>query len=203
MARVDNRRKAEIVLVCGGSGSGKSVWVKRRIRKEPRVLVFDVKREYGGTGTGFHTVTRQRELIACLKRAGSGRGRYAYVGARAHFDWFCRAAFAWGDCVVVAEELASYTSPGKAPEGWHICISQGRALGVRPIGITQRPSESDKTIIGNATLVHCGKMKRAGDRQYMAREMDIPQHYLDDLKPLEWIETGDGFEGIRKGKITF
>jgi hypothetical protein len=56
--------------------------------------------------------------------------------------------------------------------------------------------------MGNASMFHAGRMNRAGDRLYMAKEMDIPIQDINDLKPLEFIEKYA--DGSRKnGKVTF
>ena len=81
-------------------------------------------------------------------------------------------------------------------------VRRGRHQSLTVYGITQRPAESDKTIIGNATLTHCCKLKRAPDRAYMAREMGCAPALLDALKPLEWIEA-DELGRIRRGKMRF
>lgn len=201
MRRPNNLLKAHIVLVCGGSGSGKSWWTKTQTAHEARALVFDYKDEYGKPGPGgYHRVTRLTDLKSALIKVGAGPGRYAFVGNAAEFESFCWLAYHWGNCVVIAEELSAYTSQSKAPPGWHACITRGRGFGMKVYGVSQRPMESDKTIIGNATLIHCGKLKRAGDREYMAKEMDLPVSELARLKPLEWVEVSD--EGdVRRGRM--
>ena len=197
--KVNTALKAEIIVVCGGSGSGKSAWVKQQIAKAPRLVVWDVDDEYHGSVPGIQRFTSLAELAGVLKV--SRRGRFCYVGKPGDFELWARLAFAWGNCVAVAEELAGVTSPAKAPDGWHTLVSRGRKRGIKIYGVTQRPSESDKTIMGNSTLKHVGFMPRAKDRKYMADEMDIDQRELDALEPLEWIEK-EG-QAMRKGKISF
>jgi hypothetical protein len=96
--------------------------------------------------------------------------------------------------------LAGVTSPAKAPEGWHTLVSRGRKRGIVIYGVTQRPSESDKTIMGNSTLKHVGMMPRAKDRKYMADEMDIDVRLLD-LEPLEYVEKSG--KEVKKGRVIF
>ncbi len=190
---------ARITLVCGGSGSGKSAWVKRQAKHSRRVLAWDPLREYGKAGFEQHF-----DLSAlALKLDQRKTGRFAYVPEDlGDFAMFCRIAYAWGDCMVIAEELADVTSPGKAPKAWGKVLRQGRHRALDVYGITQRPAESDKTIIGNATLTHCCKLKRAEDRVYMAKQMDVPVEMLHALKPLEWVEATDTGQ-ITRGKLHF
>lgn len=199
--RVDVSRAANIVLVCGSAGSGKSAWVKKETRNKPRVVVWDCEQEYC-TLPHYVTVTGLPELGRLLAR--SAKGRFAYVPrSMADFNLFCKMAFAWGECTVIAEEISSVTSPGKAPDGWGDLVRRGRKRGCEIYGVTQRPAESDKTILGNASRVHVGRLTRSKDRKYMAEDMDCPQAMIDALKPLEWLEKQAATGEILRGKVTF
>lgn len=195
---MSEKNRARIILICGGTGTGKSAWVKQQIARAARCIVWDITGEYGRVG--FVSLYTASDLIAALKRP---QGRFAFVPRDTSlFDFFCRAAYAWGRCVVVVEELADVTTPGKAPPGWGVILRRGRHRSLTVYGITQRPAESDKTIIGNATLIHCCKLKRAPDRAYMAREMGAPLSALDVLKPLEWLESSE-LGRVTRGKMRF
>lgn len=191
--------RPNITLVCGGSGSGKTAWLVRQIKRERRVLVWDMKGEFA-RDHGFEAVDTLSALIERLRKAKVARLSFRSVRPT-DFDAFCRAAYAWGNCVVVAEELADVTTPGKAPLGWGMVVRRGRDRALVVYGVTQRPAESDKTIMGNVTRVHCCMLQRPGDRAYMAKEMGIDQARLDILQPLEWVER----EGLtlRSGKLKF
>lgn len=197
--KVNTSLKAQITVVCGGSGSGKSAWVKQQIKKAPRLVVWDIDDEYSGDVQSIERITSLKELAEKLKTRK--KGKFCYVGKPSDFNLWCRAVFAWGNCVAVAEELAGVTSPAKAPEGWHTLVSRGRKRAIIIYGVTQRPSESDKTIMGNSTLKHVGFMPRAKDRKYMADEMDVNQEVLNKLKPLEFVEK-EG-QNMRTGKVRF
>lgn len=111
----------------------------------------------------------------------------------AQFDGFCRLAYIAmrahpGEVTVIVEELADVTSPGKAPPGWGVIVRRGLRYGPQLYAVTQRPSESDKTVMGNASIFHCHSMARADDARYMAREMRIDQEKIDALRPLQFIE---------------
>lgn len=191
--------KASITLVCGASGSGKTAWLIQRIRRAKRVLVWDMKGEYA-RDHGFALLSDKSQLVDALRRSKVGRFAFRSI-VPADFDFFCRAAYAWGKCIVIAEELADVTTPGKAPLGWGMVVRRGRDRSLEVYGVTQRPAESDKTVIGNATLIHCAMLPRFADRQYMAREMDIDVEKIAALKPLEWVERA-GMETL-KGRVVF
>jgi hypothetical protein len=198
------RQDGRVVVVVGSSGSGKSAWVKQQISRHRRVLVWDIEGEYERE-TGFLGVHSRAALVARL-RACKGPARIAYVpGSVKEFGWWARCAFAWGrlaPCAVVAEETADVTNPSKAPEGWGQLIRRGRKWGIVTYAVTQRPAESDKTAVGNAALIHCGRLARAKDRVYMAAELDIELARMTALKPLEWIEREAGGT-ITAGRVTF
>lgn len=201
---MSEKNRARIVLVCGGSGTGKSAWVKREIAKARRLLVWDVTGEYARAG--LTPLSSCAELVAAIRAPA---GRLAFVphptakrGLSSLFDFWSRCAYAWAGATIVADELADVTTPAKAPEGWGMVIRRGRHRGLAVYAVTQRPAESDKTTVGNATLIHCCRLKRATDRAYMAREMGIDQSRLDALAPLDWLESDDRGR-VKAGKLTF
>lgn len=199
---VDVTRKARIVVVCGGSGTGKSAWVKQQITKTKRLLIWDTEGEYLDLPK-VQAVQGRRALTSLLLRHPVGPTRIAYVPRTLKdFDFWARCALAWKNCTAVAEELADVTTPGKAPDGWGQLVRKGRKHGVEIYAITQRPAESDKTVMGNATLMHCCAMKRAKDRDYMAAELDCARAVVNELKPLEWLEVNEQGQ-LSKGKMKF
>ena len=188
--------KAHIVLVCGGSGSGKTAWLTRQIKRERRVLVWDMKGEYA-RDFGYELIESLPALIERIRSAKEARVAFRSLYPK-DFDMWCRIAYAWGRCVVIAEELADVTTPGKAPPGWGMVVRRGRDRALKVYGVTQRPSESDKTIVGNRTMVHCCTLPRAADRAYMAREMGIDQSMLDGLQPLHYVEANQANQITRR-----
>ena len=123
---VDVTLKANITVVCGSSGSGKSAWTKRQIKGKPRVIVWDIDEEYINE-QGFEAVRDRGHLIELtLKRK---KGRFAYVPSSLdEFGLWCKVAFAWGNCTAIAEETADVTSPAKAPAGWGALVRRGSCL---------------------------------------------------------------------------
>lgn len=195
MARVDVRLAAKLVAVAGASGSGKSAWVKRQIARRARVIIWDIDGEYHGI-----RCTTAGELLHAINT--TKRGTICFTAEPRFFDFWARCAFTWGNCVAVGEELADVTHPGKAPPGWGALVRRGRKRGITVIGISQRPAEADKTLLGNATLIHCGRLRRENDRRVMAAEMGVPLADISGLAPLEWIESNEKGQ-IRKGKLKF
>lgn len=172
-----------LVVAVGASRSGKTAWVKRELARQPAVLVWDVEGQYAADG--FFKVETPKALVAALRNPALSR--VAYVPpSLTHFEFFCKSAWVWlrgpGHKALVVEELADVTSPAKAPAGWGIIVRRGLKYDCDIYAITQRPAESDKSIMGNASIIHCCGLQRAGDRKYMAAEMDLN---LQDLATLD------------------
>ncbi|WP_351001078.1 hypothetical protein [Shewanella sp. TB7-MNA-CIBAN-0143] len=202
--RIDTSRKADIRAVCGGSGSGKSSYVKAELKrlKPPRLIIWDPVDEYGEVATV--RVTTCRELADILSRYPHGALKIRFVAeGQKNFEFWARCAFAWTNAAVVAEETADVTSPSKAPPNWGQLVRRGRARGLSPIfALTQRPAESDKTAIGNATLIRVGRMARDADRKMMAKELDIDYRILTGLLPLDFVERDMNNNEVKRGNLT-
>jgi hypothetical protein len=150
-----------------------------------------------------------------------GPFRYGYTGpayrewvdekGRTHrvsyFPAFCKLAFVWMKAaprgVLVVEELADVTSPGKAPQGWGDIIRKGRHYSGSIYGLTQRPSESDKTLAGNADVIHCGRLSFPTDRKTLAEYLDVPVDQVTALPSLHWIERDMRTRELRTGVLSF
>lgn len=171
-----------LTVAVGASRSGKTAWVKQQLLKERRALVWDVEGQY--VQAGFLKVTTAAGLVAAIQQPGPVK--IAYVPrAINQFEFFCRCAWVFarqpGHKAVCVEELADVTTPAKAPDSWGILVRRGLKYDCDIYAITQRPAESDKTIMGNASVIHCCRLQRPKDRQYMAEEMDLPQKEIDTL----------------------
>jgi hypothetical protein len=204
-----------LTVAVGASRSGKTLWVRQQIDGGGYdvVLVWDVEGQYRDGG---YTVASRRDLIQTvgnIAKTGAPHGRFAYYGQSLDdFGYWSECAFVLARAcharklrlAVVAEELADVTTPGKAPQGWGILIRRGLKYGADIFAITQRPSESDKTIMGNASVIHCCGLQRAGDRKYMAAEMDVEAAELQglDRSRLEYLHkdcrTGETVHGSLK-----
>lgn len=200
------RPDGTLTVVTGASRSGKTAYTVQRVAGERRVLVWDSLGEWGDR-FNCRRVKTLVELRALVK-PGAPVARLAYFrpGMAADFDAFCRLAWVWlrvARGALVVEELASVTTPGKAPAAWGDIVRAGLRYGPNIYALTQRPSESDKTCMGNATVIHAHAMARAGDRRYMAAELDCDPAALAELRPLQWIERDRRSGELRRGAVSF
>lgn len=173
----------KLVVAVGASRSGKTAWVKQQLQAKARCLVWDVEGQY--VQAGFRKVTTAAALVAAIQEPGPLK--IAFVPrALDQFAFFCKAAWVFarqpGHKAVGVEELADVTTPAKAPDGWGILVRRGLKYDCDIFAITQRPAESDKTIMGNASVIHCCRLQRAADRKYVAAEMDVPVKEIETLQ---------------------
>lgn len=206
-------RQGELGVYTGSSRMGKTAALKQKIARHRRVIVWSVKEpvdRYADNWPGSIITTSRHELLAAIRTIGKGAGVIVYLpppgDIREEFSFWCRAAFAWGKAhpaTIVAEELADVSTPAKAPPGWGEICRQALGWGCNVYALTQRPAESDKTAIGNATYIHAHFSARPKDRKYLAEEMGVSVEALTALAPLEWIESSHSGKRITRGKVSF
>lgn len=191
--RTERREDGALIYVTGSMGSGKTTWVRQQVKAAPRLLVWDGKGIDWGARERCAVVESAQELRGHATSATRGRYSFRVPVSRANFDVFCRLAWIWGRLapgVIIIDEIADVTSPGKAPQAWGEIARKVRAFGTSVYVTTQRPQECDKTAQGNATIFHCGRMSDADDQKYVARRLlggvDVKQ--VAGLLPLQWIE---------------
>lgn len=156
--------------------------------------MFDPKGKWAELDRCRALFTR-RELYDVIRAGASGR--FAFISPRrADFGYWADCAYWWTRLgalhglrsVIVAEELSAFTNAGKAPQGWHLAVTQGLEFALDIWALVQRPAESDKTCIGNATRLRAFAMTRAADCAYIARELDCPAREVAALAPLHYLQ---------------
>lgn len=206
--RREKRPDGTLYAVAGASRSGKTAWIAQRVAREQRLLVWDYPKGEWGIKLRCRRVTDFREL-AQLVVPGAPPARLAFARrsetAEQDFAAFCRIAWVYvvaHGAPLVVEETASVTHPGKAPAPWGNIIRMGLGYGSDIYAVTQRPAESDKTALGNATVVHCGRLQIPDDRATMARYLDVPVADISALRPLQFIERHASGALVR-GMVSF
>jgi hypothetical protein len=203
MSKINTKLDCNHEYVIGASGSGKSHYVKQRIKNIKRVLIWDSDDEYGEV-SGMVKVSDPYELIQIIKN-GDAVVRFVPSSMDGKFVVKCfsfvsLAAFVWGNCYFVAEEIADVTSVSKASNGWGIVLRRGRKRGVTVIGISQRPAEADKTMFTQAAKIRTGRLDGESDMQRVASNMRIDVNMLRELGALQWIELIRNTGQLRAGK---
>lgn len=202
------REDGRLTAVAGTSRFGKTGWVKQQTKDASRLLIWDPRGEYIAKDEfgwpGCEVVQSIQELARRLRADATGTARIAYWGNLPDFDAWAKLAYLWGGfwpAVIIGEEIADVTSPGKAPDGWGQLIRKGLYYGNHIYAISQRPAESDKTVWGNASLIHCHACVLDTDADYMARKMGCPAAELMNMDYLEWIERESGSKVLVRGKL--
>jgi len=198
-------------IISGSSRNGKSAYTKRQLEQYEYALVWDVDEEY--TGGGFIKVNGIGDLYNLIKSKGNKPLKISCVPRNlSEFDDFCKIAIGWAKDIqelklgvlgVVVEETADVTTPSKAPANFRILIGRGMKLGISLYCVTQRPSESDKTSLGNAKYIVTFYMKRPGDREYMAKEMSCRPDDIEALDKLHYLKQNVDERKIIAGKLEF
>lgn len=192
-------------MATGASRTGKTTWVVERVRSARRLLVWDSVGEFADLHQ-CQRVTTIFELAQAVKPGAPAR-RIAYCApvSAESFGQFCRLAWVYirahAGAVLVVEELADVTTPGKAPIYWGEIVRKGLRYGPEIYAITQRPSESDKTVMGNASVLHVHQCALEIDAAYMARQLRVDMPQVDALVPFQWIERDRRTKLLTTGKM--
>ena len=208
------------VGVWGRSGSGKSSYVKDRIKGRRRLVVFDPMQEYGAQGcTTIRHLTPDALDKVRVAMYQNWRGfRIAYVppaGKEAEaLSGLSRLLMAAQEpdresgqgapLTLVVEEmnLAFPVSggPQRCPGFADIC-SRGRHYGIEVIGASQRIAEVATRFRGNCTETVVLAQKGPRDLTAAAAELGIEPARVSALGNLEYLHETAGT--VTNGKITF
>lgn len=184
--------KPLIVAAMGGRGTGKSAWCVQQdyYTKAKRLMVWDLMRE------PWHAALQSTDdLGAFVRMLKPARFRVAFHPSpddkrrAAQFEVFMQAAWVAGHVTVHVEELAFVTTAHKAPPAWRRACLLGRhephALTLS--GTSQRPAQVDKEFLGNADVIHAGRLMGA-DADNVARILGVKPAELEQLPDLAYIE---------------
>ena len=207
-------RSGRLMAAIGSSRSGKTERVKVEIAGASRVLIWDIKGEYPAK----YRARNKIELFNVVNDLKGKAGVVAFTTDRlGDFSYFCKLAKVWvkshylagKNSVLIFEETADVTNPSKAPEEYGIILRRFLSYGVDIYAITQRPAESDKTAVGNASIIHICRLQLARDRKSVAGDTNIPLKEIDALKAdqeksrFDYIHADTGRGVYRSGVLTF
>lgn len=206
---------AQIWAVFGASGTGKGAWLKQQLRKlkPAKLLIWDANADAVPEDPAYEYgefAQRVPDHHALERGIKAARFRLRYVPQRdkkkrdAEFAFFCAKAWDAGPgTVVVVEELSQVTQASSAPENWKRLTNAGRHRGMHVIGVSQFPAQVDKSLMGNATLIHTGHLPNKAHRQAVAVEMDCDPEVIRALADLDFVEWRRGVPEIAHGRVTF
>lgn len=206
-------KSGKIHVLQGASRSGKTQRALKLIGDFKRVLIWDVEGQYQAQ----HRARNQKQLHSILKQLGTKPAIVAYTGSLKDFDFFCQIANWYGrrcgfeglETLAVFEETADVTNPGKAPEHYGLLLRRILKRGMSIIAITQRQAESDKTAVGNASVMHICRLQKDTDRRAIAKDSGVPLEEIAGLRAdqdkgeFDYISVDCGRGQWRKGQLTF
>jgi hypothetical protein len=202
---VARRRDGALIGVTGSSRSGKTEHTRRCVDAAPRLLVWDFPKFEWSTDRKFrcHAVTSAAELRELVKEGTPAR-RIAYAPRtrypREHFQFWSECAWTYARAhggPIVAEELSVVTQSNWAPPAWENLCRMALGYGSDIYALTQRPAQTDKASIGNASRFHAGLQSFPRDQRTMAEYLGVPLAEFARLRQFEWFERD-----LRTGKVT-
>lgn len=199
------------VGVWGASGSGKSSYVKIKMKGRKRVVIFDPQAEYDGKSVGTVDEVR-RAMVANYNgfrvsyKPRSGKEPDC-LSALCKLILFAQLPFketGKGDGLVLVVEEMNLSFPvaggaAKCPGFAEVC-SRGRHYGIEVWGVSQRIAEVDTRFRGNCTETVVFRQKGARDQAAAALELgcktaDLPRENL------KYLHESAG--RLESGKLTF
>lgn len=198
--------KPLIVAALGARGTGKSAYVKQRLEqlRPSRLAVWDLMQEYAG-------VASTSKLGDCIRAMRARRFAVAFHPSRddatraRQFDTWCRAVLLAGDVLAIVEELRFVTTASHAPGPWREMTLLGRhdRHRVSIIGTSQRPAHIDKDFLGNADLIHCGRLTARADARVAGEVLGVDFREVLALPDLAYIERAASSSTPSRGALKF
>lgn len=206
-----SQAKALTIAVFGARGTGKTAWIKQLLKRTapPRLMVWDYKHDHSLADLGTAYTSWPEFVKACTAKRFAAR----YLVSQDHdpheqFEAFCRLAYREGNVTMFVDELPEVTKANKAPPAWRKVVNVGRSYengtkSIAIIGAGQRPSEVDKSFIGNADIVHTGRLGDAAEARRIAASWGISATELSNLPDLSWVEKRADQAEIVRGVLSF
>jgi len=187
---------ADVRVIVGKRGSGKSWALRDMIRSEPRVLLYDTLHE--PTYDEFSRMDKFPELCKFLSsNPAIFRVAYSWDGIAPHeldFDRVCRAVYACRRMTFAVDEIDLFTSPSFLPRSLDKVVSLGRHRELSIWVATRRPKEVHPLIRSQANRVLSFAQTEPADLDWSRQVMGDMADSLPSLKQYEsrcWHDTGE------------
>lgn len=211
------KKDAELILVCGRRGSGKSTTTKQLLKAAPpKLVVFDPQREYGGKGwialrtfpellKAIHSKWKRGFRISFEPKAGQ---EVKELDKLAKLLWKVQEPYDEGlddrQLMLVVEEANLGMPNHQLPDGitgMSRIINQGRHMGINVIAVTQRPALVNKTFRANCARSYIFALAERDDQAQILRS--IGNEYQKTLRTMgnyQFLVVENGT--VRQGKTT-
>lgn len=156
-------RASDRVMVCGKTGSGKTVFARAALWSQPNLLVIDSKGELDDWRTvGFDRTSRRAVL----------RGEPRRMRLIPESPGDADAAIAWaykvGNITVYVDELYAMVTPSRIPAGLSAALTRGRSRNCSVWCGVQRPRHIPLIVLSEADAYFCFRLQLAEDRKRLA-----------------------------------
>jgi hypothetical protein len=203
----EERADGVLVAVMGKTRSGKTGWTAQQVEQKTRLLVWDSMGQWA-TDFNCRPVREWSELAkVCRSDAPDERVAFQCKVTRDNFEIFCALAMIFIKMrvsTVVVEEISDVSPPGKASANWGELIRKGLRYEPHIFALTQRPQESDKTLLSMATIYHCHVQTFPTDNEYVAKKvLGVPLEKVEALRGLEFIEKDNRTGSLINGVLSF
>jgi len=188
---VSARRGNRVRVIFGRKGSGKSYYIKGRVRREPRLIVWDLLSEYAGLYSD--RPLRDATLVYSAAQLAdlAGRrplGRVVVQAPREEAPLVFRFARRAGDLTLVVDEVNLYCSPSGADPELLELLRLGRHARLDLYLAARRPAEVHRDVTAQADEITVFRTTESRDLDYFSRLAG--QDFADRLTTLpRWHST--------------
>lgn len=192
--------KADIKLIVGKTGSGKTCKAVKLIAEHRRIIMFDTQGKDYTDGVMFYNMHELKKFWLKVYR-GSFRLIYRPLDPMAEFEEICRLAFLCGNMTIVAEELPSLCDSRGINLELRRCIFRGRMNDLIFIGLMQRPIGIHRDITSQASEIYIFTIDEPGDVKYFQNRIGSNiEEKIRRLETYQYLHWRAGAEQIEVGK---
>lgn len=179
------------VLVAGATGSGKSFLAEEYLKGYDNVIKLDTKMEclerYEKNQSPWRGLIENEDFEVCFSLEDCQNSNFKKIiyavpseeQEQETFDKFFRWVYERKHTIVWVDELMSFTTSYKYPEGLKKCMIMGRSKGVGIWACTQRPQGIPSIVIANCKYFFVFDLRRFEDRKAIVNNTGIPE--MEDM----------------------
>ena len=183
------------IFVTGKTGWGKTWWAMHAIfPKLTRVLVHDRKFKLKGYPAVYCHILQ--DIVVAWQKGKNKIVYQPYNPGVEDFDELCHLIFQRGNCVLIVDEVKSYTQVNKIPYWLDELYRLGRERNTGVIALSQRPMYVHNTLISESDYIIAFHLELEGDRKKIAETVGKEAFKLGELGKFHYLEYSPE-EGVK------